>query len=116
MSIRGLSVIAICLLTGCATEHFGREQRLTVTESNSIDCAQIDLEITKVDEFLRGVDAEWSDTKGRRFGAFLVDFGIGNHRERSDAIESADARRQQLVDLRTRKSCPGAVATRPETD
>lgn len=79
-------------------------------------CDQIDLEVAKVDGFLTDVSAQWDETKGRRFVAFFGDFGIGNHRERSDAIDSADERRQQLLQIRAVKSCPGAPASRPDID
>jgi hypothetical protein len=104
------------LLTGCATERFGREQHVTAAEKTGFTYEQIDLEIAKVDGFLTDAQAQWDDAKGRRFFAFLADFGIGNRRERSDAIDSADERRQQLLDARTEKHCPGAPAPRPVTD
>lgn len=112
-----IAVIAVVtLLTGCATERFGREQHVTQAEKTSLSCEQIDLEIAKVDGFLTDAQAQWDDTKGRRFWAFLMDFGIGNHRERSDAIDSADERRAQLLEARATKHCAGVPVPRPQTD
>lgn len=107
---------ALALLVGCATERFGREQHVTQAEKVSLSCEQIDLEIAKVDGFLTDTQTEWDETKGRRFLAFFSDFGIGNHGERSDAIDSADERRAQLVDVRAIKQCLGIPEPRPETD
>src|SRR5260370_33797573 len=103
-------------LTACATERFGREQRVTAAEKTSLTCEQTDLEIAKVDGFLTDTEAQWEDTHGRRLLGFLGDFGIGNHMERKDAIESADTRRQQLLELRAVKHCPAAPAHRPAID
>jgi len=108
--------VAAALLAGCATERFGRESRVTAAENKGLTCDQIDLEIAKVDGFLTDVQSQWDDTHGRRFLAFFADFGIGNHRERSDAIDSADARREQLLALRRDRSCPGTAEPRPDTD
>src|SRR6266853_4429335 len=112
-TMRQTVALIVVLLTACATEHFGREQRLTAAEMSSLTCAQIDLEIAKVDGFLTDAEAQWDNTHGRRFLGFLADFGIGNHMEHGDAIESADNRRQQLVDLRATRQCPGTPAPRP---
>jgi hypothetical protein len=109
-------VSIVGLLTACATERFGREQRLTAAETASLTCAQIDLEIAKVDGFLTDTETQWDNTHGRRFLGFLADFGIGNHMEHGDAIESADTRRQQLLDLRAVRQCPGTPAPRPTLD
>lgn len=109
-------VSMICLLSGCATERFGREQRVTQAEQVSLSCEQVDLEIAKVDGFLTDTQAQWEDTHGRRLLGFLGDFGIGNHMEHNDAIESADMRRAQLLEVRMTKTCAGTAAPRPEVD
>lgn len=111
--MRLVAVLIPLLLAACATERFGREQRVTDAEKGSLTCEQIDLEIAKVDGFLTDTEAQWDDTHGRRFLGFLGDFGIGNHMEHNDAIESADTRRQQLLDLRAAKRCQGTPAPRP---
>lgn len=111
-----IAIFATLLLAGCATERFGREQTVTSAEQSALTCEQVDLEIAKVDGFLTDVDQQWSDTKGRRFLGFVGDFGIGNHHERGDAIESADVRRTQLIDLRKTKQCPGSPEARPDVD
>lgn len=115
-SMRLIVVLSFIFLTACATERFGREQRVTTAEKTSLTCEQTDLEIAKVDGFLTDAEAQWDGTHGRRFLGFLGDFGIGNHMEHKDAIESADTRRQQLLDVRAVKQCPGAPAQRPTID
>ncbi len=98
--------VAALMLTGCATSHYGREQAVIPAENVAYDCPAIALEIAKCDAFTQDVYAQWSETKGRRFLGFLMDFGIGDRRERSDALESAAIRRVQLVELSGKKSCP----------
>lgn len=99
-------LLASILLTGCATSHYGREQPVIPAEKIAYDCPAIALEIAKCDAFMKGVYAQWSDTKGRRFFGFLMDVGIGDRREKGDAIESAETRRAQLVELGASKNCP----------
>jgi hypothetical protein len=130
--IRIIGGLIVASLAGCATERFGREQRLTYAEKAGLTCEQIDLQIAKVDGFLADTEKQWEATR-RRISDF--DFGIGNQMEYGDAIESedsrrqqlldmeygdaiesADARRQQLLDLRAGKQCPGAPAPRPSLD
>ena len=48
-TMRQTVALIVVSLTACAREHFGREQRLTAAEMSSLTCAQIDLEIAKVD-------------------------------------------------------------------
>jgi hypothetical protein len=114
--MRATVMLIVIFVTGCSTERFGREQRVTAAETTSLACEQIDLEIAKVEGFLNDTEAQWEGTHGRRFLGFMGDFGIGNRMEHNDAIESADTRRQQLLDLRTSKKCPGTPAARPNLD
>lgn len=106
--MRNTFILGALLLTGCATSHYGREQPVIPAEKVAYDCPAIALEIAKCDAFMKGVFAQWSDTKGRRFFGFLMDAGIGDRREKADAVESAETRRAQLVDLGTSKNCPAA--------
>jgi len=114
MRVTIMSIVVFA--ASCATERFGREQRVTAAEKTSLTCEQIDLEIAKVDGFLTDTETQWGETRGRRFLGFLGDFGIGNRMEHNDAIESADTRRQQFLELRAAKQCPGAPASRPAFD
>lgn len=99
-------LIATVLLSGCATSHYGRELPVIPAERIAYDCAAIGLEIAKCDAFMNGVFQQWRDTEWRRAGGWLMDFGIGDHRERGDALESARVRRTALVDLGRAKDCP----------
>ena len=94
------------LLASCATSHYGRELPVIPLEATTYDCPAIALEIAKCDAFTKGIYAQWSDSKGRRFWGFMMDFGIGDHRERNDALESAERRRGELVTLGAAKNCP----------
>lgn len=100
------TLILALTLTGCATSRYGREQPLIPAEQAAYDCPAIALEIAKCDAFTAGVFTQWDDTKGRRFGGFLMDFGIGDRRERDDALESSTTRRTELVSLANSKHCP----------
>ncbi len=108
-------LIAVGAITSCATSRYGREQRLIPEERAAYDCAAVALEIAKCDAFTKNVYAQWSDTKGRRFLGFLMDVGIGDRREKSDALDSAAERREQLAELAKAKNCP-APPPAPEDD
>jgi hypothetical protein len=97
---------ATLTLFGCATVHYGREQPVIPEERAAFNCPTIALEIAKCDAFTRNVYTEWDDAKGRRFIADMNDFGIGNHMERGDALESASNRRADLVSVSQAKGCP----------
>jgi hypothetical protein len=97
---------AAVLLTGCAVNHYGRELPVIPAERSAYDCPAIALEIAKCDAFTQGVYDTWHDTKGRRIFAGFVDLGIGDHREKSEALDSAEARRAELVSLGAAKGCP----------
>lgn len=112
---RTVAIVSI-FLTGCATEHFGRAQHVTTAEKVSLDCAQTDLEIAKVDGFLLETEEQWEHTHVRRVLGFMGDFGIGNHMEINDAIKSGDKRRAQLIEMRTLNHCPGNPEPRPDID
>jgi len=98
--------VAIASFAACATNHYGRQVPVIPAEKAAYDCPAIALEIAKCDAFTQNIWATWDDTKGRRFLGFLMDVGIGDRRERNDALESAEVRRTQLVELAHDKNCP----------
>ncbi len=106
--MKRISPLAVLLCAGCATSHYGRELPLIAAERAAYDCPAIALELAKCDAFTQAVYDQWSDTKGRRTLGFVMDAGIGDHRERSDALDSAELRRSQLVELGASKGCPAA--------
>jgi hypothetical protein len=55
------------------------------------------------------VDKE-SEFSGRDVLAFLGDFGVGNHLEKSAALESAKLQLEQLHKLRAAKKCEARPA------
>ena len=97
------------LLSGCATKTYGRQGSLTEFERSTLTCREIDLQIAQVDGFVNRVRTE-AQFSGKDVLAFLGDFGIGNHMERSAALASARARRDELAALRLSRDCPGQPA------
>ncbi len=92
-------------LGGCATKNHGRVTPLSSMEKTSLQCREIDIEISKVQAFLVQI-SENSKIDGRSVLGFLGDFGIGNSMERSAAEESAKQRLDELTALRTERNCP----------
>lgn len=97
-------VLVLLSIQGCATKTYGRQGPLTPYEKDTLTCREIDLETAKVRGFLDQVNKE-SEFSGRDVLAFLGDFGIGNHLEKSAALESANTRLEQLRSLRDAKKC-----------
>ncbi len=93
------------LLIGCATERFGRQTPLTDYEIAHYSCEDIDLEIAKVDGFIKEVTGAKQKFKSTDVWAFLGDFGIGNSMEYSSAVESATERLDDLHKLKIDKKC-----------
>lgn len=98
------SALLLLLVQGCATKTYGRQGTLTGYEKDSMTCREIDLEVAKTRGFVDHVNKE-SEFSGRDVLAILSDFGIGNNMEKSAAIESGNARIEQLRDLRDKKVC-----------
>ena len=92
-------------LAGCATERFGRQTPLTEYERSHYSCEDIELEIAKVDGFIKEVTGAKQKCKGTDVWAFLGDFGIGNSMEYSSAIESATKRMDDLRKLQIDQKC-----------
>jgi hypothetical protein len=100
-----VGVGALLLLSGCATQHFGRVQTLTGAERDHLSCEQIDIEIAKVDGFVNDVNKQKAESGGKAFLGYMGDFGIGNSMEYNDAMKSATTRKAQLQDLKQEKQC-----------
>lgn len=98
------TAIALLSIQGCATKTYGRQGGLTSHEKETLTCREIDLETARVRGWIDHVNKE-SEFSGRDVLAFLGDFGIGNTLEKSAALESANARLQQLDELREAKKC-----------
>jgi hypothetical protein len=73
-------------------------------------CREIDLDIAHTQGFMSEVKDE-SRFGGKDVLAFLGDFGIGNHMEKSAALDSANKRLGQLKELRAAKQCSGEEKT-----
>jgi hypothetical protein len=102
-------------LVGCATVHYGRMAPVAEEERTAYDCPAIAIEVAKCDAFLRQVYSQWSNEKGRRFWGFVGDLGIGDRREKADAVQSALDRRFKFEEFARAKSCPQLPAV-PEDD
>ena len=96
-------LLAIALNTGCATKRYGRMQPVTETEAQYYDCRDIEIQLSMIAAFRQKIaDAELD---ARSVAAFLGDFGIGNAMEKDDALDSAAAREEDLLELKTEKGC-----------
>ena len=103
------SVAIIAALHGCATKTYGRQGTLTNYEKESMTCREIDLDLAKTRGFIDHVNKE-SEFSGKDVLAILGDLGIGNHMEKSAALESANNRISSLSELRLTKQCPPSAA------
>lgn len=111
-------VTALVALSGCATNHYGRVDALTVDDKRDLSCPEIDIETARVDAFQQQV-AKQSQHDRRSMLSAATGFGIGNAMNRDAAIKSANQRRHQLDDLRVEKRCddaPLAPPAMPEPD
>ena len=98
------ALAAAFAVSGCATKTYGRSGALTQYESTSMTCREIDMDMARTRGFTEEVKQE-SRFSGKDVLAFLGDFGIGNHMEKSAALESADRRLVQLQNLSASKGC-----------
>jgi hypothetical protein len=94
-----------CAIGGCATKNHGRVTPLSSMEKTSLNCREIDIEISKVQSFMTQISTN-SEIDGRSVLGFLGDFGIGNAMERSAAEKSAKQRLEELNALRVERNCP----------
>lgn len=99
--------VAVVMLAGCATKHYGRMGELTSTERMRMNCRELSLELARVDGFIQRVEKE-SEFNLRSVASFLGDFGIGNVVEKKSALKSARERRRALEDLSRAKRCESA--------
>ena len=88
-------IFSLVLFSGCATKHYGRQGELTSYELETMTEREIDLEMAKVEGFIKHVEDE-SKFSGRSILSFMGDFGIGNVIEKDAALESAHKRLGQL--------------------
>lgn len=103
-----INLMVLMSISGCATKTYGRQGSLTDFEKNTLTCRELDLEIARTSGFVDHVNKE-SEFSGRDVLAIMGDFGIGNSMERTAAIESANARIDQLQALKERRGC-GTIA------
>lgn len=99
-------------LQGCATKEFGRQGSLTSYEREAMTCPDIDKEMTRVvgfvEEVNKSAELRWYDLP-----AVLENKWIGNTREKSAALESANLRMVQLWTLRDTRKCTVVGAMQP---
>ncbi|EMW0060158.1 hypothetical protein ABIV32_001570 [Salmonella enterica subsp. enterica] len=94
--------IATVFISGCATKQYPQAPEVTNEEARVFDCNAVNQELAKV----RGIQNEivvTSQFDGRSILAFLGDFGIGNAIAHNAANKKANARLQQLENLKAEK-------------
>lgn len=106
------AVFALLSLPGCATKDLGRQGELSSYERDAMSCKDIEMEMTRVVGFVeyvnKSMEHNWYDIP-----AVLEKRWIGNTREKSAALESANIRMVQLWSLHDSKGCNGGVAMQP---
>ncbi len=108
MAMKRTAVVALglmLLVSACATQRYGRLQRVTPAEANYLTCEAIEVEIEKGNAFIKATNDKDAEVTGKDVLAFLGDFGIGNSMEHTDAIESATDRLNDLAELKQQKGC-----------
>jgi len=105
----GALTAACTVLNGCVTKPLGREESLTQTERSIMTCRDIDIGIARTQAFTQRIVNDPTDA--RDVSGFLLDWGIGNHMEKTDALKSATNRQEQLEHLRAQKNCPLSTAS-----
>ena len=103
----GAVCAVLVVLTGCATNHYGRQAAVTNFERRELTCRELEREIAEVDGWMQRV-AEESRFGWKEAAGILGDFGIGNLLELSAAIDSATDRRTSLVEAQDAKGCASA--------
>jgi hypothetical protein len=104
-----LVILAAMVISGCATQRFGRVPPVGDAEKRLLTCEQIDLEIAKTDEFINAATKQNAQFTGEDVLGFLGDFGIGNQMEYTAAMKSGTVRLQQLNVLRAEKNCGATI-------
>lgn len=103
------ALLMLTVLSGCATERYGRLTPVGQVERQHLSCEQIALEIAKCDEFIASTTAQSKEFTSTDVLAILGDFGIGNSMEYQAAIKSGKTRRAALVGLQATKQCISTV-------
>jgi hypothetical protein len=93
-----LGMMAVFLVSGCATKQYPQAPAVTGEESSALDCQAIKQEIAKTHSIQKEIDTT-GDFDGRTVLGFLGDFGIGNGMAKSEARKKAQARLTQLQSI-----------------
>jgi hypothetical protein len=91
-------------LAGCATKTYGRQSPLTESEKSSMTCRDIASEMAKTYDFMNQV-GKGSQASAADVAAQLVDYGIGNEKEKKAAMDSAEQRLAQLKEWSISRKC-----------
>ncbi len=102
------ALLIMTSIQGCVTRHYGREPVLTSYEQENMSCTEIASDMERVREFANRVN--YGDEFNDQERISIDDIGLGNHLERSAAIESANKRFHQLRDLQLSKGCDKQAA------
>lgn len=104
------TVLLLVLVSGCATNHFGRLPPLSVAEQGAYTCRELELEMAKAKAFVTDIEAQSKGVSGKDVLGFLGDFGIGNSIEYQEATKSGMARLTQLSTLFIAKECAWTIS------
>lgn len=99
------AVLMVGIVSGCATQRYGREKSLSSFEKAEFTCRDIKKEIASTEAFLSDVRMARADTNGAHVLGFMGDFGIGNAMEGDAAELSGEKRLRELRDLQAMKRC-----------
>lgn len=99
-----VSAVAL-VVSGCATQRYGRAAPVGSAEQQLLTCDSIALEMAKNEAFLEDIRRQRSDISGAHVLGALGDFGIGNTLEGDAAEKSGMERRAQLQSLQQAKKC-----------
>ena len=100
-----IAFAAMCAMSACATQRYGRASGITSAEAAEYTCRDLKIEMAKSSAFVDEIQAERSRINGNHVLGFFGDFGIGNHLEGNEAEDSARRRSSQLGQLAYQKGC-----------
>jgi hypothetical protein len=100
-----ITLIVTAILSGCATQRYGREKPISAAEKSNFTCKDVALQTASTEEFLSDLRMQRADTSGAHVLGALGDFGIGNVMEGDAAELSGEKRLKELRELKASKGC-----------
>ena len=98
-------VLAGALTTGCATsQRYGAPKPLTQHEIDTLNCVQIDHELSVLTEARADIQSKDKNTPQTLFYK-IYDLGVGNYLDKMSALEQIEKREKQLFHLKKQRTC-----------